>query len=54
MAVVSLGAIAAERLEAEKTVMLSIRLAWPTEIRETEFIDKVRKMPRAKTHYFLS
>ena len=51
---IHLGAIAAERLEAEKTFMLSIRLAWPTEIRETEFIDKVRKMPRAKTHYFLS
>ncbi len=32
---------------------LSVRLEWPTEITETEFFRRTKKMPKAKTHGFL-
>lgn len=31
-----------------------VRLEWPTEITETEFFKRVKEMPKAKTHGFLS
>jgi Fic family protein len=33
---------------------LFVRLEWPTEITETEFFQRVKQMPKAKTHGFLS
>ena len=33
---------------------LFVRLEWPTEITETEFFKRVKQMPKAKTHTFLS
>ncbi len=47
-----LGAIKLERIE-ERRLRFSIRLEWPTEITETEFFEKIRKLPKAKSHSFL-
>jgi Fic family protein len=33
---------------------LFVRLEWPAEITETEFFQRVKQMPKAKTHTFLS
>ena len=33
--------------------LIGVRLEWPTEIIETEFFERVRKLPKAKTHSFL-
>lgn len=48
-----LGAISVERTGEEPRFIISIRLSWPTEITETSFFEKVKKMPKAKTHAFL-
>jgi hypothetical protein len=32
---------------------ITIRLDWPTEMTESEFFERMRKLPRAKTHPFL-
>ena len=47
-----LGAIKLERIE-ERRLRFSVRLEWPTEIMETEFFEKIRKLPEAKSHSFL-
>ena len=47
-----LGAIKLERIE-ERRLRFSVRLEWPTEITETEFFEKIRKLPEAKSHSFL-
>lgn len=33
--------------------LVGVRLEWPTEVTETEFFERVRKLPKAKTHSFL-
>ncbi len=51
---ITLEAISA-RPHAEKSdILISIRLEWPTRITETEFFRKVKEMPKAKVHGFLS
>ena len=47
-----LGAIKLERVE-ERQVRFSVRLEWPAEITETAFFEKVRNLPKAKSHSFL-
>lgn len=50
---IGLGAVGFDRL-ADNKVNLFVRLEWPTKITETEFFARVQKMPKAKTHGFLS
>jgi Fic family protein len=38
----------------DKRYIFTARLKWPEEITETEFFQKVKSMPKAKTHGFLS
>lgn len=37
----------------EDRIIFTVRLEWGTEITETDFFDKLRQLPRAKTHPFL-
>ena len=46
-----LGAISIRKVEDD--YLIGVRLEWPTEITETEFFDRVKKLPKAKTHAFL-
>jgi Fic family protein len=39
--------------DAPARFLIGVRLEWPTEITETEFFERVRKLPKAKTHSFL-
>ena len=48
----SLGAIRFEEF-GERQFRLSVRLEWPAEITETAFFEKLRKLPKAKSHSFL-
>ncbi len=48
----SLGAIKVEKA-GEGQFRLKVRLEWPTEITETAFFEKVRELPKAKSHTFL-
>jgi Fic family protein len=50
---IGLNAIAFTKLPDNK-FDLFVRLDWPTEITETEFFKRVKQMPKAKTHTFLS
>jgi Fic family protein len=52
-ALIRLGAITFEKLE-QGQFRLKINLEWPTQITETDFFQKVKEMPKAKTHSFLS
>ena len=47
-----LNAIAFRR-SSEGQTELSVRLAWPTEITETAFFERLKALPKAKTHSFL-
>jgi Fic family protein len=47
-----LGAIKLERYEKRK-FRFSVRLEWPAEITETAFFEKIRNLPKAKSHSFL-
>jgi len=49
---VALGAIALERLESDR-VGLVIQLDWPEKITETEFFEKLKNLPKAKSNLFL-
>lgn len=51
----SLGAIAVTNRaeEPEGQVKLSANLDWPREITETEFFQRIKKLPQAKTYKFL-
>jgi Fic family protein len=53
-ALIELSAIAAKRLPENPDFLISIRLEWPTQITETEFFRRVKEMPKAKVHGFLS
>jgi hypothetical protein len=48
----SLGAISVEEFGVRQ-FRLKVRLEWPTEITETVFFEKLRKLPKAKSHSFL-
>ena len=50
---IQLRAISFKKLENNQ-YEFSVRLEWPTEITETEFFKRVKEMPKAKTHGFLS
>lgn len=50
---IGINAIAYDKLPDNKYEMF-VRLEWPTEITETEFFKRVKQMPKAKTHSFLS
>jgi Fic family protein len=50
---IQLHAIAFTKL-ADGKYDLFVRLEWPMEITETEFFERVKQMPKAKTHTFLS
>lgn len=51
---IALKAIVAKPLPEKAGFLISIRLEWPTEITETEFFRRVKAMPKAKVHGFLS
>ncbi len=50
---IQLKALGFKKLE-DNRYEIFIRLEWPTEITETEFFQRVKQMPKAKTHGFLS
>jgi Fic family protein len=50
---IRLGAVQ-YRKSPEGPYELAVRLEWPTEITETVFFEKLRTLPKAKTHSFLS
>jgi Fic family protein len=50
---VDLGTIDHE-LDSNGRYQFSVRLSWPTEITETEFFDRLRNLPKAKSHSFLT
>ena len=50
---IQLGAVMFEET-AEGKYRFAVRLEWPTEITETRFFEHWKKLPRAKTHSFLS
>lgn len=49
---IGLGAIQVQKA-AEGQFRLKVRLEWPTEITETAFFEKIRQLPKAKSHSFL-
>ena len=51
---VGLQALAVRRSDKPPRSVLSVNLAWPTEITETEFFRRVKEMPKGKVHGFLS
>ncbi len=51
---IELNAVWAKRLPEGEGFLLSIRLDWPTQITETEFFKRIKAMPKAKVHGFLS
>ena len=51
---IRLGALSVKKLPEEKGFLISINLAWPTEITETEFFRRVKDMPKGKVYGFLS
>ena len=50
---IQLGAISVRGLEGGG-YEFSVRLEWPMEITETDFYERVKKMPKARTHTFLA
>lgn len=50
---VNLGAIKAEEVEKNR-IQISIDLTWPTTMTESEFFERIRQLPKAKTYPFLS
>ena len=51
---INLGAVIPRRIPDTSEFMLRINLDWPTQITETEFFRRVRELPKAKVHGFLS
>lgn len=51
---IELNALWSRRLPDNAGFLISIRLEWPTKITETEFFRRVKSMPKAKVHGFLS
>ena len=52
-ALIHLSTIKAEHLEGEKTYVLRVNLDWPSQIREGEFFERIKELPKAKTYRFL-
>jgi Fic family protein len=50
----SLEALKAQRSSDETTSMLSVNIEWPAQITETEFLRRVKAMPKGKVYGFLS
>lgn len=50
---IQLGAISFKKLDNNKYVIFA-QLDWPTKVTETDFFAMVKKMPKAKSHGFLS
>ena len=48
----SLGAVKIEKL-GDNRYRLGVRLEWPMEITETAFFERLKQLPKAKTHSFL-
>jgi len=48
-----LGTVLLISMEKTDTVTVSVDLEWPTQITDTEFFERVQKLPKAKTHQFL-
>ena len=53
-ALIHLGAVHAVRIEGDRQFKIRINLNWPVEIKESEFFERIKAMPRAKTHRFLA
>ena len=51
---IRLQAMSAQKLQDQQGYILSINLAWPTQITETEFFRRVKDMPKGKVYGFLS
>jgi hypothetical protein len=51
---VELEAVHAIRPAENQGVVLSINLAWPIQITETEFFRRIKEMPKGKVYGFLS
>lgn len=51
---IGLEALSATRLPDKAGYLLRIRLDWPTRITETEFLKRVKAMPKGKVYGFLS
>jgi Fic family protein len=51
---IRLEAISAQRMPDKSEFVISANLKWPTQITETEFFKRVKEMPKAKFHGFLS
>ena len=49
----NLGAVKAEEL-GKNRIQISIDLTWPTTMTESEFFERIRQLPKAKTYPFLS
>jgi Fic family protein len=49
---IDLGAISVARIP-EEPLTLQLNLDWPSQITETEFAKRIKRMPKAKTHPFL-
>jgi Fic family protein len=49
----NLGAVKAEEL-GKNRIQISIDLTWPTTMTESEFFERIRHLPKAKTYPFLS
>jgi hypothetical protein len=49
---IGLGAI--DFSKEDNTYNIFVRLEWATEITESEFFEKIKKLPKSKTHNFLS
>jgi hypothetical protein len=50
----NLGAVEIQSSPNRSSVILKIRLSWPTEITETEFFRKTREMPKVKNLKYLA
>ncbi len=53
VSLVDLGSVTVNAID-EQRVELQINLLWPSQITETEFFKKIKNMPKAKSHPFLS
>ncbi len=51
---VHLGAVRAVSTEKSKLVILRVNLDWPQEVTETDFMRRVKDLPKAKNHEFMS
>jgi Fic family protein len=48
---IELDAVSAEKLESD--VNLAVRLEWPSMMTESAFFERIKQLPKAKTHAFL-